>query len=77
MALNLYKNFLISSKVFFLDLLHIRDWTNYASHLSSVVVNMIGGPIWPLDDHNNLHFDNEQDIHMSSKNDEATDYGHN
>ena len=29
-----------------------------------------------LDGHKNLHFDNEQDIHMSSKNDEANGYVH-
>ena len=31
-------------------------------------VNMIkGGPIWPLNEHEHLHFANEQDIHMSSQ----------
>ena len=31
-------------------------------------VKMIGGPIWPLNECENLHFENEWDIHMSSKN---------
>ena len=32
------------------------------------IVNMIGRIyIWPLNEHKNLHFDNEWDIHMSSK----------
>ena len=30
--------------------------------------NMFGGAIWSFDEHKNLHFDNEWDIHMNSKN---------
>ena len=33
------------------------------------VVNMIGGPIWPLNEHENLHFDDES--HTSCKHYEA------
>ena len=33
------------------------------------------GLIWPLNEPKNLHFDNESDIHMSSKNYEANGYG--
>ena len=32
---------------------------------------MVGGgegTIWPLNEHKNFHFDNEQDIHMSFEN---------
>ena len=36
-----------------------------------------GGPIWPLNGHNNLHFDNEPVIHMNSINDEENGDGHN
>ena len=38
---------------------------------------MIGGTYMILDEHKNLHCDNEQDIHMSSKIDEANGYMHN
>ena len=35
-----------------------------------------GGPIWPSTEHeNHLHFDNEEDIHMSSKKHEESGYG--
>ena len=37
---------------------------------------MIGVTIWPLRKHKNLHFDNEQDPHMSSNNNEANRYRH-
>jgi hypothetical protein len=32
------------------------------------------GPTWPLDEHENPHFDNEQDIHVSSKHYETNGY---
>ena len=43
------------------------------------IVNIIGGyqPIWPFNEHKNLHFDNEYDVHMSSKNYEESGYGLN
>jgi hypothetical protein len=41
------------------------------------VVNMIEGSCMTITDHESLHFDNELDIHMSSENYEANDYGHN
>ena len=31
----------------------------------------LGGGVWPLYEHENLHFDNEQDIHV------VNGYGHN
>ena len=34
-----------------------------------------GGPIWLLDEHEYLHFDIEQDIHMSSFKCEESGYG--
>ena len=43
-------------------------------------VNMIGGggqPIWPVNEHENLHFGNEWDVHMNSNYHEANGYGHN
>ena len=33
------------------------------------------GPTWPLNEHANLHFDNECDIHMSSQNYEDSGHG--
>ena len=30
--------------------------------------------MWPFDEYENLHFDNEYDIHMSSKNYEDSGY---
>ena len=30
-------------------------------------VNKIGGPIWPFEENENLHLDNESNIHTSSK----------
>ena len=38
---------------------------------------MFRGPVWPLNEHENLHFENEYDIHLSSKNYEATGYRRN
>jgi hypothetical protein len=40
------------------------------------MVNMIRGPIWPLNEHENPHFDKESDIHMSSKVYEPNGYGY-
>ena len=42
------------------------------------IVNIIGGrgPIRPLSKYDNLHFENEDDLHLSSKKFEANDYGH-
>ena len=44
--------------------------------LLGAVVNMYfgGGGIWSLNKHTNLHFDNEQEIHMSSQNYEKSGY---
>ena len=36
-----------------------------------------GEPIWPFNAHENLHFDNEQDIHTSSEMYEESGYGLN
>jgi hypothetical protein len=48
------------------------------------IVNIIGGgggrkggPIWPLNGHERLDFDNEIDIHMSSKNHKECAYNLN
>ena len=41
------------------------------------IVNIIGGPVWTLNDSENLHFDNENDMHMSSKKYEKSGYMHN
>ena len=38
-------------------------------------VNMIGETIWLPNEHTNIHFDNESDIHMSFKSYEANGYG--
>lgn len=41
------------------------------------IVNMIRRAICPLNKRENVHFDNEQDIHMTSENSEANRDGHN
>ena len=38
------------------------------------IVNIQWGPVWSFNDTENLHFDNEQDIHMSYKNYDTTSY---
>jgi len=40
------------------------------------IVNMIGVTYMTLNEHENLHFDDEEDIYMSSKNYEANGYRH-
>ena len=40
------------------------------------IVNMIGGLIWPLDEQENLHFDDEQITPVSFKNHEANGHKH-
>ena len=35
------------------------------------------GHVWPLDEHKNHHYDNEQDIHTSSEICEESGYGLN
>ena len=44
--------------------------------LSSIVNIIGGGRLWPLNEHKNLHFDNERHIHMNFKNYEANGYEH-
>ena len=39
--------------------------------------NIIGTPLWTFHEHENLHFDNEEDVHMSSKNTKESGYGLN
>ena len=39
------------------------------------IVNMIGVNYMTLNEHENVHFDNEKDIHMSSETCEANVYG--
>ena len=40
------------------------------------IVNIIGGTMWPLNEHENLHFGNELDIHAKCKNyEESANYG--
>ena len=54
-------------------------WTTcskYVDHSKFVGQFMIEGPIRPLDQHKNLHFDDEQDIHMSFKKYAAHGCGH-
>ena len=34
----------------------------------------MGGPVWPFNEHKNLHFDNEQDFYRSSENYEENRY---
>lgn len=46
---------------------------NIGSILGSIV-NIQWGPVSPFNDIENLHFENEQDIHMSCKNHDATSY---
>jgi hypothetical protein len=42
-----------------------------------MIVNMIGGGlVWPLDEHKDLHFNIELNIHMNFKSYEANGYGH-
>ena len=36
-----------------------------------------GGPIWPFNEHNNLHFEYKKDMCMSSKNYDANGYKYN
>ena len=36
-----------------------------------------GEPKWPLNEHENIYFDNERDNHMSSRNYEDSGYGLN
>ena len=38
------------------------------------IVNITRGPICPSNGHENLHFDNQEDIYMSSKNYEESSY---
>ena len=37
---------------------------------------MISGDLWSLHKHENLHFDNDEDIHLSPKNYEEGNYTH-
>ena len=48
---------------------------NMLTILSSIV-NMMEGPIWPVNEQGNLHFDNKWDFHMSFDNYEANGYMH-
>ena len=43
---------------------------------SIVYIRGGGGPIGPYNELKNLHFDNEEYMHMSSKIHEANGYGH-
>ena len=44
---------------------------------SGLIVNMIGGgPIWLLNEPEDLHFDNKEDAHMSSEIYEENSYMH-
>ena len=45
--------------------------------LGSVFNNNCRTPIWLVNEHENLHFDNEQGIHMNSKTYEESGYGLN
>ena len=47
---------------------------NMLTRLGSIV-NITRWPIWPFNEHKNLHFDNEWDIHLISKNHEAITMG--
>ena len=47
--------------------LHVQNMLTIASLKS----RHIRGPIWPFNEHNNLHFDNQWDNHRSSENYEA------
>ena len=50
------------------------DWTmcsEYANHSRLNSQHNWGGPVRPFDGHDNLHFDNEYDIHICSKTYEA------
>ena len=49
-----------------------RSDRNMLTILDSIV-NMIGPPIQPLNEHGNFHFDNGCHVHMTSKNHEAND----
>ena len=40
------------------------------------IVNIVGGPIWPLREHKNLHLDNKTNIHKSFEDYEANGYKH-
>ena len=40
---------------------------------SCSIVNIVLGPIWPFNEHENHQFDNEQNIHTSSIDDEERD----
>ena len=42
----------------------------YLFAILGLIVNIMGGPMWPFNKCKNLHFDNESDMQMSSKNHE-------
>ena len=73
----------ISHKGMWLGVVHkdicLRDWTMWLKYAKySRVKNPHNwGAIWPLNEQENLNFDNEDIIHMSFKNYEACGYKHN
>ena len=51
-----------------------KDWTKCSKYINNntliilvSIVDIIGGPIWPINEHENLPTDNERGICMSSK----------
>ena len=48
--------------------------SKHNSHLKFNSQHIWGGPKWPLNEHENLHFDNEQDMYISSKNFKESGY---
>ena len=49
--------------------------SKYAIHSRLNGQHNWGGPVWPFDQHENLHFDIEYNIHMITKNYEKSGYG--
>ena len=55
------------------------DWTTYLENANSFefkISHNMEGLIWPLDEHENVHFDNEHDIHTSPEIYKANGYGY-
>ena len=56
---------------------HQKDVSQEMITILGSIGNNMEGPIWPFNEHKNLHFDNEEDIHVSSKNYEESGYSLN
>ena len=57
------------------DWLHAQIYENDYRFNDQYIGGGEKGVILPFNEHENLHFDNEKDIHTNSKNHEESDYG--